>query len=102
MIVYSDNSETVWNASRLGVYALKEKDSVRVFFLAKVVGCESIDTDKFKVTEQIQMFVENGGEILACGSYLKVKNSEGSEICPLPTMKDLYDLIKESNKVVTF
>lgn len=102
IIIYSDDSETVWNAFRLANFALKEGDNVKVFLLAKGVECESLDTDKFKVTEQMGSFVDNSGEILACGTCLKIRNSEGSETCPLSTMKDLYDLINESDKVITF
>lgn len=102
IVIYSNEPETVWNAFRLGIFSLKEKDEVKVFLLAKGVECESLDTDKFKVTEQMQSFVNNGGKILACGTCLKIRNSEGSEICPLSTMADLYNLIKESDKVITF
>jgi len=43
----------------------------------------------------------NGGEIFACGTCLKIRNSEGTEICPLSTMNDLYKIVKESDKVIT-
>lgn len=33
---------------------LKERDEVKIFLLGKGVECESIDTDKFKVSEQMQ------------------------------------------------
>jgi uncharacterized protein involved in oxidation of intracellular sulfur len=102
IIVYSNDAETVWNAFRLGVFSLKQKDVVKVFLLGKGVECEAIDTEKFKVTEQIKLFIDNGGSILSCGSCLKIRNSQGSETCPLSTMKDLYDIIKESDKVLTF
>ncbi len=102
LVIYSNDSETVWNAFRFGNFALKNGDDVKVFLLAKGVECESLDTDKFKVTEQMRTFVDNGGITLACGSCLKIRQSEGSEMCPLSTMKDLYELIKESDKVVTF
>jgi len=101
IVIYSNDTETVWNAFRLGVFSLKQKDMVKVFLLANGVEAESLDTDKFKVTEQIQEFVDNGGQILACGTCLKIRNSEGSEICPLSTMNDLYQLIKESDKVIS-
>ena len=101
IVIYSNDTETVWNAFRLGVFSLKEKDEVKVFLLASGVECESLDTDKFKVTEQMQSFVDNGGEILACGTCLKIRNSRGSEMCPLSTMNDLYQLIKQSDKVIT-
>lgn len=102
LVIYSADSETVWNAFRLANFALKEGDKAKVFLLAKGVECESLDTDKFKVTEQMRSFIDNGGEILACGSCLKIRHSEGSETCPLSTMNDLYILIKESDKIVTF
>lgn len=102
IVVYSDESETVWNAFRFGNFALNDGDGVKVFLLARGVECESLDTDKFKVTEQMQTLVDNGGEIFACGSCLKIRQSEGSEVCPLSTMKDLYDIITGSDKVVTF
>ena len=102
IIIYSNNSETVWNAFRLGNFALKEDDEVNVFLLAKGVECESLDTDQFKVTEQMRSFVDEGGKILACGTCLKIRGSEGSEMCPLSTMKDLYEIVKECDRVVTF
>ncbi|NQE45940.1 hypothetical protein C5S31_07960 [ANME-1 cluster archaeon GoMg2] len=102
IVIYSNESETVWNAFRVGNFALTEGDEVKVFLLGKGVECESLDTDKFMVTEQMQTLVDNGGEILACGSCLKIRQSGGSEMCPLSTMNDLYELITGSDRVVTF
>lgn len=102
IVAYSNDSETAWNAFRFGNFALKEGDKVRVFLLGKGVECESLDTDKFKVTEQMQTFVNGGGEILACGACLKIRQSKGSEMCPLSTMKDMYEVVKESDKIITF
>lgn len=101
IVIYSDEAENIWNAFRLGVFALKQGDSVKTFLLAKGVECETLGTEKFNVTEQMQSYADAGGEILACGSCLKIRNSEGSEMCPLSTMQDLYDLINESDKVVS-
>lgn len=101
IIIYSTDAETVWNAFRLGVFSLKEGDKVKAFLLAKGVECENLIDDKFNVKEQMQLFVDNGGEILACGTCLKIRNSEGSELCPLSTMKDLYEVIRDSDKVVS-
>ena len=102
IIIYSNDSETVWNAIRFGNYALNEGDEIKVFMLGKGVECESMDTDKFNVTEQMQTLVGNGGEILACGSCLKIRQSEGSEMCPMSTMADLYEVVKSCDKVLTF
>jgi len=102
IVIYSDDSETVWNAFRFGNFGLNQKDEVNIFLLAKGVEAESIDTEKFKIAEQMKSFVGNGGKIFACGSCLKIRHSKGSETCPLSTMKDLYSIIKDSDKIVTF
>ena len=102
MVIYSNDPETVWNAFRFGNFAIGEGDSVKMFLLAKGVESESLNTDKFKVTDQIKRFIENGGKIFACGTCLTIRNKEGSEMCPLSTMQDMYDIVKWSNKVITF
>jgi len=102
IVIYSTDAETVWNAFRLGVFSLKQGDAVRAFLLASGVECESLDTDNFKVTSQMKDFVNNGGAILACGTCLKIRHSEGSEMCPLSTMKDLYEIIRDSDRVISF
>lgn len=102
IIIYANDAETVWNAFRLGVFACGKGDQVKVFLLARGVECESLDTEKFYVTGEMTAFAESGGEILACGTCLKIRQSEGSELCPLSTMEDLYNIIHDSDKVVTF
>jgi len=102
IILYSDDAETVWNAFRLGMFALESKDSVKVFLLAKGVECESLETEQFKVIEQMNAFINKGGEILACGTCLKLRQSNGTDLCPLSTMKDLYELVRDSDRVITF
>lgn len=102
LIIYSNDAETVWNAFRLGVFALQQGDTVKVFLLAKGVEAESLDTDKFKVTEQMQAFADKGGEVLACGTCLKIRQQGSSELCPLSTMQDLYELVRDCDKVLSF
>ena len=102
VVLYTNDPETVWNAFRFGNFALNEGDEVQFFLLGKGVECESLDTDKFKVTDQMRILVNNGGKIFACGSCLKIRQSEGSEVCPVSTIRDLYEIVRGSDKVVTF
>ena len=60
-----------------------------------------INRRKF-IKEMMQSFVDSGGRILACGTCLQLRNSQGTELCPLSTMKDLYELIRDCDKVVSF
>lgn len=101
--IYSNEPESVWNAFRFANYSVKHsQDEVQVFLLGKGVEAESLNTEKFKVTEQMEMLVAAGGKIMACGTCLKVRESKGSEICPLSTMEDLHRMVAECDKVLTF
>ena len=91
IIVYSADAETLWNAFRLAAFSLKQGDSVSAFLLSKGVECESLHTDQFPVKTQMQAFVDSGGTILACSTCLKLRQSEGTELCPLSTLRDLYE-----------
>jgi len=102
IVIYSADSETVWNALRVANFALGQGDEVEVFLLAKGVELEHLDNVVFKVMEQAVNFKKSGGKILACGTCLKLRKSEGTEMCPLSTMKDLYQLINGCDKVITF
>ena len=101
--IYSNDPESVWNAFRFANYSMKQsQDEVQVFLLGKGVEAESLNTEKFEVTEQMEMVVGSGGKIMACGTCLKVRQSEGSDICPLSTMQDLHRMVAECDKVLTF
>lgn len=75
VIISSNDAETCWNALR---YA------------------------NFCTIEQAEKFLQSGGKILACGTCIKSRNQEATEMCPISTMKDMYEIVKESDKVVTF
>ena len=102
IVLHTTDAETAWNAVRLGVFALKQGDAVRVFLLAKGVECENLDTDQFKVTEQMRELAGRGGRILACGTCLKIRNTGGTDLCPVSTMKDLYEMVRDCDRVLTF
>lgn len=101
IVIYSSEPEVVWNAFRLGALALSCEDEVTVFLLAQGVEAESKDTHEFNVTEKIVEFVDNGGRILTCGTCLTLRNRQASEFCETATMGTLYDLIKNSDRVIS-
>lgn len=102
IIIYSVEAETVWNAFRLGVFALGQGDQVRIFLLGMGVECEQLDTEQFVVTEQMKALVDAGGEILACGTCIEIRQEKASEMCPISTMKDLHTIVAESDRLLTF
>lgn len=102
MVISQASPEVVFNAFRLANFSRKEGDEVNVFLLAEGVELDGINNPKFDVRGQAESFLRAGGQILACGTCLKLRNSQGSELCPLSTMKDLHSLIRDADRVVTF
>ncbi|ACB77726.1 DsrE family protein [Opitutus terrae] len=102
IILSQTEPETVFNALRLANYALKQGDSVKIFLMGKGVALDQIDDARFAVREQAQAVLAAGGQFLACGTCLKLRASEGSEICPLSTLKDLYEVVRDSDRVLSF
>ncbi|MDD5562038.1 MAG: DsrE family protein [Candidatus Omnitrophica bacterium] len=102
VIISSNDVETCWNALRYANFAISQKDEVRVFFMGKGVEYQKVSSDKFNTIEQADKFLQANGKIYACGTCIKSREQEGSEMCPISTMKDMYDIVKESDKVVTF
>jgi len=102
IVVSTNEAEAVFNAMRLGNYAAKEGDDVGVFLVGKGVELDRIEDDRFDVRAQAEAFLSESGRILACGTCLKLRESSGSDLCPLSTMKDLYELIRDADRVVSF
>lgn len=102
IVIYSNDAETVWNAFRFAIFSLKEGDTVKIFLLAQGVEYETLNSEKFNIKEQAKSFLNGSGKIFACGTCLKSRESEGSEMCPISTMKDLHELVKTSDKVISF
>ena len=102
MIITQSDPETVFNALRLALYSLEQGDEVRIFLSGKGVEIDRIDDTGFDIKGHAQQFLEAGGRFLACGTCLKLRDAEGSEICPLSTLKDNYEIVRDSDRVVTF
>ena len=103
IILSTKNAEKNWNAFRLGNLALKNGDTVSIFLIGEGVEYLQFSNDKFDIQKQVNAFLESGkGEILACETCMVLRHQEGSKTCPVSGIKELYNLIKESDKVVTF
>ena len=101
IIITQTDPETVFNALRLALYSLEQGDEVRIFLSGKGVEIDRIKDPKFDVKSQAQKVLVAGGQFLACGACLKLRNSEGSEVCPLSTLKDQYEVVRDSDRLIT-
>ncbi len=102
IVISTNDSETSWNAFRFANFCIGKNETVKKFLIGKGVEAEQVSNDKFNIKEQMEKFVATKGEIFACGTCFKIRNSSGTTLCPLSTMNDLYEMVKEADKVVTF
>ena len=103
IIISQTNPETNWNALRLANFALKQGDEVKIFLVGEGVEYERSSSEKFNIQEQIAEFLKSKkAKILACGTCLKSRNQEANNTCPMSSMKDLYELVQGSDKILTF
>ena len=101
MVITQTDPETVFNALRLALYSLEQGNEVRIFLSGRGVEIDRIEDPKFGVKAQAQKVLDAGGQFFACGACLKLRNSEGSEVCPLSTLKDHYEIVRDSDRLVT-
>ena len=102
IVISSGDAETVWNALRLGIAAQSKGDSVVIFVISKAVDVFMKDTSKFDIPKTSLQFVSKGGDIYACATCAKMRNTENVQMCTITSIYDLYEIIKRSKKVVTF
>ena len=101
IIITQTDAETVFNALRLALYSLEQGDEVRIFLSGKGVEYERSEDPRFDVKAQAQRVLDKGGLFFACGACLKLRDSGCSEICPLSTLKDQYEIVRDADKIIT-
>jgi len=102
IILSTNQAETNWNAFRLANLALSKGDTVSVFLLGEGVEYGKHSSDQFDITQQVQKFLESDGKIVACGTCLAIRKQGSSKECPEGGIEDLYKLITDSDKILTF
>lgn len=101
IVLETADPERAWNALRLGITAIEDGIDVSVFLLGEGVEAEEITDDQFDVRDRMNAFADAGGELLACGTCLDIRNSDGSDVCPISTMSDLLDVVTNADRVLT-
>ena len=101
IIIETKEYEKAWNAMRLAVTAKKNGHEVKVFLMGEAVEIENLTHEKYNVADQVKSFSELDGEILACGTCLKSRHMEGSDVCPISTLVDCINMIEWADKVVS-
>ncbi|MFC6322160.1 DsrE family protein [Companilactobacillus baiquanensis] len=101
IILETKEHEKAWNGFRLAIASLGQGHEVKIFLMGEGVEVEDIHDEKFDVSEKMHEFLENGGEILACGTCIKSRHREDSTECPISTMIDCVNMVDWSDNTVT-
>ena len=103
IIISQTNPETVWNALRLANFSIKQGAEVKIFLVGEGVEYEVNSSEKYNIQAQTTEFLKSdNAKILACGTCLKSRKQEATNTCSMRSMNDLYELVKESDKILTF
>lgn len=102
MVIYSNDVETVWNAFRLANYSKDQGDTVQVFLLGKGVEVDLLVNDNKDLKDQVDTFLEKGGEIQGCGTCLQSRKNDEPQVCTFSSLADLYAVIRKNKIVLTF
>ncbi len=103
IILSTNNAETNWNAFRLANLALSKGDIVSVFLTGEGVEYAKSTPSQFNVREQVEKFLESeNAQIIACGTCMTIRKQGSSKECPEGGIEELYQLIAESDKVISF
>jgi len=114
LIIINDapyGTEKVYNALRLVIQIQKDYEDaeVTVFLMADAVGCaipnQNTPNGYYNIERMLKAVVGKNGKIKICTSCAEargLKDFKFIEGAELSTMKELTQLVMESDKVVTF
>ncbi|HEY4612253.1 MAG TPA: DsrE family protein [Bacteroidota bacterium] len=102
IIIETNEPEKAWNGVRFGNTALKQGHDVKIFLMSAGVEIETITHQKYNAKKQLDEFVQNNGTVLACGTCMKSRNQDETDVCPISTMVDCVNMIEWAERVVTF
>lgn len=103
IVISQNRPETVWNALRIANFSRNMQDEVRVFLIGEGVEAEVVDiVEEFRIGEQLQAFTAGGGKIWACSTCLSLRQLQVSDHIQHGTLSELYEIIRQSDKLLTF
>lgn len=103
IILSTNNAEKNWNAFRLANLALSKGDMVTIFLTGEGVEYGQMSSSSFNIEEQAGRFLQSEkAKIVACGTCMAIRKQGSSKECPEGGIEDLYRLIADSDKIITF
>ena len=101
IILETNDPERVWNAFRLANTALDADHTVEIFLLGDGVDAPDLEHEKFNPHGVMLKYVQNDGELLACGTCLDSRDLSEGDLRPRATMGDLLSVVENADEVLT-
>lgn len=103
IILSTKHPETNWNALRLANLALGKGNTVTVFLTGEGVEYDKDNSSQFDIKGQVDTFLNSSNSrIIACETCMNMRKQKDSKECPVGGIADLYRVIVDSDKVITF
>ncbi|HEY3268232.1 MAG TPA: DsrE family protein [Armatimonadota bacterium] len=102
LVISANDPENLYNALRLASFSQGAGDTVSVFLMGAGVEIASVPVEPFNVIGKADAFLHDGGDILACGTCLERRGLGKNPLYTVSDLKALRDLMRESDKVLTF
>lgn len=107
IIIATNDPETVWNALRFANTSTIYENTVTIFLLGKGVEALSVSTLTYDIVEQYDLLQEQGGNVIGCGVCCETREDEMPGIkdslnCEIGSMQQLYQVVADADKVLTF
>jgi uncharacterized protein involved in oxidation of intracellular sulfur len=101
LIVETNDPERIWNAFRLANTALEADHSVETFLLGDGVEAPDLEHEKFNPHGVMRKYVNQGGDLLACGTCLDSRDMEPDDLRPRASMSDCLRVVEDADEVLT-
>mgnify|MGYP006291722029 FL=1 len=101
VILETNDAEKLWNGFRLANKALANDHEVRAFLLGDGVEAPDVETEKYNAAGVLQKFLNDGGDLYACGTCMESRAIDPGAMRPHSTMGDLLDIVESTEKTVT-
>ncbi|PGF14092.1 DsrE family protein [Natrinema sp. CBA1119] len=101
IVLETNDPERVWNAFRLANTALESDHFVEMFLLGDGVEAPDREHQQFNPHGLMLKYVQNDGELLACGTCLDSRDLTEDRLRPRGTMGDLLECIERADEVMT-
>lgn len=103
ILLTSNDAEKNWNAFRLANFSADKDDIVTVFLIGAGVEYIKYSSQTFNISKQVSLFLKKKEtKILGCQTCMIMRKQKETKTAPIGGIKELYELIAQSDKVVTF